>query len=47
MWTRGNNHYSFTLGYPFLNTPDIIKSGENVDGYANTINITFSARVVL
>ncbi len=47
MWTRGNNHYSFTLGYPFLNTPDVIKSGENVDGYANTINITFSARVVL
>ena len=47
MWSRSNNHYSITLGYPFVNRPDVIKSGENVDGYANTINITLSARVVL
>jgi hypothetical protein len=47
MWNRGNNHYSLTLGYPFVNRPDVIKSDANVDGYAHTINITLSARVVL
>ena len=46
MWNRDNNHYSLTIGYPFVSTPDIIKGGENVDGYANTINITLSARVL-
>jgi len=47
MWNRGDTHYSITLGYPFVNKPDIIKSGANVDGYAHSINITLSARMVL
>ena len=47
MWNRDNNHYSLTIGYPFVSTHDVIKSGENVDGYVHSINITLSARVVL
>jgi hypothetical protein len=47
MWNRSNKHYSITIGYPFVNKPDVIKGGVNVDGYAKTINITLSARVVL